>query len=74
MMAVEPDKGWCLTCRTCQWAKAFGENPLGCRTLATSHALRKHHVVDYFRWGKRDATLQTIGYDNQLSFDDIPPF
>ncbi len=69
---------WAIRCRDCNYSRLYGESELTARTKASSHALRKHHIVDVMQGrsirstsGKQDRQTVILGLDDLI---DPPPF
>ena len=37
---------WKIACQNCRYARNFGAAPLTARVSATTHAIKRHHVVE----------------------------
>jgi hypothetical protein len=64
---------WHIRCKQCQFAR-HGLGQVGARTLATKHHMSKRHQMRVWCVSAGKITTDWSTDDNQLSFDDIPPF
>lgn len=67
------DVGWSIRCQACR----YGRHNLGALTAqvrANKHTIEKGHNVEVSCWHEDKITSSYFTADNQMSFDDIPPF
>lgn len=64
---------WHVRCKQCRYGR-HGLGALGARTLATKHHMAKRHQIRVWCVSGNKVTTDWSTDDNQLSFEDIPPF